>query len=619
MIPPPLNPDAVKRDRWVCARITLITTVLLSLFTTVIWRLSDLQIKKHDHYTALATQMRQRVQKLPAHRGAIRDVNGETLAQDEQVHELYVDRTHIREANVVRKRLADIMGTNVAALAAAMHPDNILRAYHEHIATVLGLAMEREPESLLADFRSTRPETVLKKNIQDEEVPVWRELLEKQKITGVYLRPAVRRDCLAKNRLTNLIGELVDNHGAWGVEKLMDARLTGTPGQQWIERDNKGNELPLYRGKVIEPKDGEDVFLTIDMHLQEYVESVLEQQCLIYNPIKATIVLVEPRTGSILAMASRPHYNRETKSGMFRNIAVADHLEPGSTFKLVAFAAALDARLISPHDEIFCHHGTYDEPGFRKPLLDDEPWGTLSVENVLIHSSNIGTYKIAKKVGVDRFFDYARRLGFGVQPGTGLMNESPGRLSDEKVTNSRFSRLAMGYSVAATPLQIAMMTAAVANGGLLMKPRLVDRAARADGSELEMIAPQVVCQAMKPGTADILRDILVKVVTEGTGKQAALEGVAVAGKTGTSQRYDEEKGVYVEGEYNTSFAGFAPAENPKVACVVVLEAPKAEKSQLYGGKVSAPVFQEVVREALNHLEVGKRQFRVKLAQKGGSL
>jgi cell division protein FtsI/penicillin-binding protein 2 len=240
------------------------------------------------------------------------------------------------------------------------------------------------------------------------------------------------------------------------------------------------------------------------------------------------------------------------------------------------------------------------------------------VEEVLVHSSNIGTYKIAKKAGVGAFFDYARRMGFGVRPGTGLAGESPGRLSDERVTNSRFSRLAMGYSVAATPLQIAMTTAAVANGGLLMKPRLVDRIARADGSELEVIAPVVAGQAMKPRTADILREMLVKVVSEGTGKQAALEHATVAGKTGTAQRYDEEKGDYVEGEYNTLFAGFAPAEAPKVACVVVLEAPKAEKSQLYGGKVSAPIFQEVVREALDHLEVGKRQFRVKLAQKGGA-
>lgn len=591
----------------------------MAAFSVLTLRLAYLQIKRQGHYGTLAAQMRQRVQKLAAHRGSIRDVNGEPLAQDEQVHELYVDRTHIKEANVIRKRLAELRQRTVAAIADELTPAAILDAYHEHVATVLTPLVSKSQAEVMVALRSTRPETVLLKNIEDEEVPMWREVLAAQKITGVYLRPSVKRHYPAKDRLTHLLGDVdFDNQGFWGVEALMDEVLTGKPGEQWIERDNKGRELPLYRGKVVEPRDGQDVYLTIDMHLQDHIEHVLEQQCLIYKPAKATIVLMEPKTGSILAMASRPHYERDTKSGMLRNIAIADILEPGSTFKLVTFAAALDKGAVSPHERIFCHNGTYNEPGFRRPLTDDHPLGDITVEDILVQSSNIGAYKMAKRAGVDAFFQYAKGFGFGVKPGTGIKGESAGLLSDANMSNSRLSRMAMGYAVSVTPLQLAMMTCAIANGGAMMKPRVVDRIARHQDGPVQVIEPELLRQVCKPRTADILRDMLVKVVTEGTGKKAAIEGVNVAGKTGTAQRYDEKLRDYAKGHYNASFIGFAPAENPQVACVVVIEDPVAERSELYGGKVSAPIFAEVVKEALDHLATNKRHFRVRLAEKGGA-
>lgn len=610
----------IRKDHAVCTRIGVIACVLVLGFTGITWRLIFLHINQHERSLAASAQMHQLHQTVPAHRGSIRDRNGELLAHDRSVFDLYADRVHLRETHVISRRLAALRKTTVPELRKAFSPDQILDEYHRHVAATLCGPAGLPFDELLGMLKSSKPETVIFKDIESENVDAWKKILAAGQIAGVHLRPATKRAYPSTDRLTHVLGDVTyANQGNWGVEALMDAELTGTDGEQWIERDNKGRELPLYRGKVVEARHGKDVHLTIDMHLQEFVEAVLEQQCAIYSPRKAVIVISEPKTGSILAMASRPHYQRDARTGMWRNLAISDPYEPGSTFKIVTLCAALDLGKVGLDTEIFCNHGLYEEPALRMTLRDDESFGDLRVEDVFAHSSNIGTYKMARMVGQDDFLAYAWRFGFGQKTGIGLTGEQPGLLNTDKWTGTTFSRMAMGYEVSVTPVQLAMAVGAVANGGVLMKPRIVERTVSADGKDVHVFTPEQKHQICKARTAGLIKQAMMRVVSEGTGKLAAIPDVTVAGKTGTSQRYDEDLKRYVEGQYNTSFVGFAPAEDPKVVCVVLMDNPKAERTELYGGKVAAPIFAEVVRETLDHLSVDfQRPVKVRLADKGGA-
>jgi cell division protein FtsI/penicillin-binding protein 2 len=241
-------------------------------------------------------------------------------------------------------------------------------------------------------------------------------------------------------------------------------------------------------------------------------------------------------------------------------------------------------------------------------VRDDESNGTLSVKNILAHSSNIGAYKVAKRLGAERFHEYIQRFGLGSRA-LGLPREAAGIVRPLEKWNggTSLSRIAMGYEVSVTPLQMAMVVSSIANRGALMKPRLVDRLVSYDKKEVEVLPPVIVRQACSAATARKIADSLEAAVVEGTGKQAAIEGLRVAGKTGTAQRYDPEakgKDKYPDGHFVVSFAGFAPVENPRIACVIVIDDPKSsEKGQLYGGKLAAPVFAKVVGRAFELMAI----------------
>lgn len=264
-----------------------------------------------------------------------------------------------------------------------------------------------------------------------------------------------------------------------------------------------------------------------------------------------------------------------------------------------------------------CHMGEYQEQGGKVIVRDDESLGTLTVKEILIHSSNIGAYKVAKQLGDERFYDYMKRFGLGSRTGLGLPREAAGILrSPEKWSGLSLSRLAMGYEVAATPLQMVMAISAIANHGALMQPRLVDRIMSADRKTVQTLEPVMVRQAVSARTAALMVDALESVVIEGTGKKAAVEGVRVAGKTGTAQRYDPISKKHQSSRRVVSFAGFAPVEQPKLACLVVLDDPKTEdKTELYGGKLAAPLFAEIVKNALEQMAVAPaRRPQLTLAQ-----
>lgn len=592
---------------------------LMAGFSLVTWRLAVIQIKESPRLAELAAKKYQRHIVLPAHRGAIKDFNGEFLAHDEDVNELYTDRTHLREIITVRHHLARVRKVKAVELREQLGEAETLAAYHDHVAKVLAKILPQPQEEIRESLASNRPEVVLAKEIDEDTAKQWSVLFKSEHIFGIHLRPTVARRFPAKDRLSLVLGDTdTANKGRWGIEKMMDEQLIGIPGEQFIERDRSGHELPAYRGLYQEPQHGSNVHLTIDMQLQDTVEAICERAWKASQARRVVIVVTDPDTGTVLAMAARPH--RDTANpdlSTWTNHAIADPYEPGSIFKVVTLAAALDTNKVTPGEKIDCENMYYEDPVRKVKLSDDEPLGMQTVKGVLVHSSNIGVYKISKRVGQDLILDYTARFGFGNPTGIGLLGEKGGYVNTGTWSNTTYSRMPIGYEVSVTPLQMCMAYGAIANGGVLMKPRLIDRIVKANG-ETEVVAPQPVWQVCTAKTAASLRDFLAGVVTEGTGSRAALPDVTVGGKTGTTRRYDPAKKRYIEGSYITSFAGMAPMEDPKVVCLVMLDDPKAESPRLVrGGRVAAPIFAEVVKETLAHLAIRFEQ-PVKVAVQGGT-
>ena len=597
----------------------LLLFVMLAGFSLVTWRLAVMQIKDSPRLAALAAKKYQRHIVLPAHRGAIKDLSGEYLAHDEEVRELYTDRTHLREVITVRHQLAAIRGVKAVELREQLGEAETLAAYHDHVAKVLADILPQPEKEIRSQIASDKPEIVLAKQVDEETAKKWADLFKDKHIFGIHMRPTVARRFPAQDRLSLVLGDTdTGNKGRWGVEKFMDAKLTGTPGEQLIERDKYGHELPSYRGQVNEPRHGSDVHLTIDMQLQDNVEAICERAWKANNARRVVIVVTEPNTGTVLAMAARPHRDLSNPDvSTWTNHVIADPYEPGSIFKVVTLAAALDNRKVTPGEMIDCGNMHYEDPVRKVKLSDDEPLGMQTVKGVLVHSSNIGMYKISKRVGQDMMLDYATRFGFGAPTGIGLVGEKAGYLNNGKWSNTTYSRMPIGYEVNVTPLQMCMAYGAIANGGVLMKPRLIDRLVK-PGGETEVVPPQPVWQVCTAKTAATLRDFLEGVVLEGTGKRGALPEVRVGGKTGTTRRYDPEKKRYIDGSYLTSFVGMAPIDNPRLVCLVMLDDPKAESAAMVrGGRIAAPIFAEIVRETLDHLAI-RNERPVKVAAKGGA-
>jgi cell division protein FtsI/penicillin-binding protein 2 len=597
----------------------LLLFLLLAGFSIVTWRLAVIQIKESPRLAALAAKKYQRHIVLPAHRGAIKDLSGEYLAHDEDVRELYTDRTHLREVITVRHHLAAVRDMKAVELREKLGEAETIAAYHEHVAKVLAGILPMSEQEIRNQIASDKPEVVLAKKVDEETAKKWEILFKAEHIFGIHMRPTVARCFPAKDRLSLVLGDTdTSNKGRWGVEKYMDAKLSGIHGEQLIERDKSGHELPSYRGQVIEPQNGSDVHLTIDIQLQDNVEAICERAWKANKARRVVIVVTEPTTGTVLAMAARPHLDVSNPDvSTWTNHVIADPYEPGSIFKVVTLAAGLDNRKISPGEMIDCGNMYYEDPVRKIKLSDDEPLGMQTVKGVLVHSSNIGMYKISKRVGQDMMLDYATRFGFGAPTGIGLAGERAGYLNTGKWSNTTYSRMPIGYEVNVTPLQMCMAYGAIANGGVLMKPRLIDRTVKPNG-ETEVVPPQPVWQACTAKTAATLRDFLEGVVLEGTGKRAAMAEVRVGGKTGTTRRYDPEKKRYIDGSYLTSFVGMAPINDPRLVCLVMLDDPKAESSAMVrGGRIAAPIFAEVVRETLDHLAI-RNERPLKVAVKGGA-
>ena len=387
----------------------------------------------------------------------------------------------------------------------------------------------------------------------------------------------------------------------------MDEYLRGQDGYRYVERDRAGQEIVPYRGQERAPRDGYQIHLSIDLALQNIVENEIDAAMKEYSPQKATIILMRPQTGEILAMANRPNFDlnlrSEAKPEEMKNRAIIDMMEPGSTFKIVAAATALNEHKFAPDSTLFCENGLWNYGG--ADLHDHRAFGYLSVRDILIKSSNIGAAKLALGVGEEKFYEYIRRFGFGERTGIELPGEINGVIRPPRLWSKiSITRIPMGHEIGVTPLQMTVAMATIANQGKLIMPRIVKSVTAADGKLVSSLSPVVLRQVISPETAAQIGDALRGVVSDrGTAAAAAVPGFTIAGKTGTAQKV-ALNGGYEKGKYVVSFVGYLPADHPEFVGLVVLDDAHTSKPELnYGGLVAGPIFSRVAEKAARYLDL----------------
>jgi cell division protein FtsI/penicillin-binding protein 2 len=555
-----------------CAIICLGFVLLFSGFS---FRLIYLQMIKHDQYAGLAAEKHVIKQPIFAERGIILDANNELLAHNVPVETVVADASRLNDVDATVDLVSGELKLPRGEVSEKLHTD---RRY-----------------------------IVLKREVARANADTLRQKLHARNLRGIYFEQDATRIYPNGTMLCHVIGFTdFDHKGIQGVEGSLDEYLHGQDGYRYIEHNRAGQEIVLYRGQERASRNGYQVHLTVDLNLQNIVENEIDAAMREYSPKKATIILMRPQTGEILAMANRPAFDlnqrSEAKPEQMKNRALCDMMEPGSTFKIVTAAAALNEHKFSLDSYIFCENGVWNYGG--TPLHDHAAFKDLSVKDVLVKSSNIGAAKMAVTLGDQKFYEYIRRFGFGERTGVELPGEIPGLIrSPNSWSKISITHIPMGHEIGVTPLQMATAMCAIANGGKLMTPRIVKSITTADGKTISMLKPIVLRQVISPQTANQIGTALRGVVSDrGTAAAAAVPGFTIAGKTGTAQKVGPHGG-YEKGKEVVSFCGYLPADNPQFVGLVVLDDAQTKPEQNYGGAVAGPIFSRIAEKAARYLDL----------------
>jgi cell division protein FtsI (penicillin-binding protein 3) len=449
---------------------------------------------------------------------------------------------------------------------------------------------------VLADCRNHKTFCWVARKADDETI----ERIKSLRLQGIHFQKEPKRFYPARDLAAQVVGTVgMEDSGQSGIEHAFDDELRGRAGKMFISVDARRQ---WFSDVEKQPEPGQSLVLTIDKNIQYIAEKELDQAIHDTQAIAGTVIVENPHTGEILALANRPTFNpnlrKEITPGALTNRAVSYVYEPGSTFKLVTISAALEEKLTNPNEVFDCQMGSIVYNGMR--IRDSKPHGLLPVWGVLAESSDVGSIKIALRLGEDRFYKYIRAFGFGQQTGIELPGETRGMTkSVSRWSKVSIAAISMGQEIGISPLQLAGLVSTFANDGVWVAPRIVAGKVEPQGT------PQTV--AFHPGasrrvissyTAAEMRSMMQKVVLEGTGRKAILEGYTSAGKTGTGQKVDPATGAYSKTKYVASFAGFAPLNNPQIVVGVILDSAVGLHQ---GGQVSAPVFRRVTQQVLEYL------------------
>jgi len=594
----------------------LLLLLLGAAFGVLAWRLLDLQVLRHDELLRKAQLNTQREFMLEARRGDILDVRGNLLATSVFVKTVCADPTLLGERRTeVARVLAPVMHVNEADLMQRLVPR--LRV-NEKGETVTNRYVVLQRKVTVEDWQRIRQAMTRinfgldERKLSRSEQAFYRDLRAKAIFCDphddqlrVYPNQVLAAHVLGyvgvEDSLVNS-GRVSQTAGKEGVEASFDADLAGTPGWRLTETDRRNRELLPLREQEVAPRNGRNVVLTIDGVVQNICENALAGVIQKYSPVSASAIVVRPRTGEILALATLPNFDPNNPGAApadaRRNRVICDVHEPGSTFKVVVVSGALNDQTVGLNDQFDCERGHFAFAG--RVLHDHEAYGVLSVEDIITKSSNIGAAKIGIKMGADRLHDYIADYGFGQRTGLPLPGEVRGLVYPVKNWSKvSLAQIPMGHGIAVSSLQMTMAMCAIANRGWLMRPMIVDRLEDESHNVIVKYPPQPVRQIISETADRAMIEALKTVVSpEGTAPKAALDHYTVAGKTGTAQK--AEHGVYVSGKYFSSFIGFFPADNPELCVAVMLDEPRGG---YYGGQVSGPVFKEIAERVANYLNL----------------
>ncbi|MBI4164158.1 MAG: transpeptidase family protein [Acidobacteria bacterium] len=525
-------------------------------------RLYHLQIIQYVDLVARGERQQQRTIEIAPTRGTIYDREMQPLAMSLAVDSVFADPSEFPKPEMV----ADLIGP------------------------VLGI----EKSDLLAKFKAFKSFCWVKRKVSSEESARLRDL----NLKGIYFQKEMKRFYPKGDLAAPVIGYVgLDDNGLGGLEYRFNDSIKGTPGRALIATDARRQS---FESSTQEGQRGKNLVLTLDQNIQFIAEKAIAEAAAKWHMAGGTVIVQQPNTGEILAMASYPTFdpnNFGQSTGESRkNRAVSQVYEPGSTFKLVTVAAALEEEITSPKEVIDCQRGSIVLAGHV--IHDDHPHGSLTVSQVMAQSSGVGVIKLGLRLGEDRFYRYVKAFGFGDETGIELPAEERGLLRPpSRWSGISLGEMSTGQEVGVTPLQIISACSAIANGGVLMKPRVVREIFEGDRHQPIIAVPGR--RVVSARTSELMKEILTEAVEAGTGSTAKLNGFTAAGKTGTAQKIDSS-GSYSKTHYIPSFVGFAPVSKPAVTILVVIDSPVGA---IYGREVAAPVFRSIAEQTLGYLNV----------------
>ncbi len=558
-----------KSINWTRARIFIVFVLLFLCFPFIFLRIVQLQLVKKDELSRLASKQHQSIITFIPKRGTIYDFKGNNLAVSIDVDSVYARPPEVKNPSQTAKKLANILDLNKGALI-------------KKLKTKKGFVW-----------------------VKRKVTPKQTTRIKESGLKGIHFVKESRRFYPHSHLAAHLVGFVgIDSKGLEGIEAKYDGILSGNATRLILGRDAFGREIITEIPIPGKSPENYNLYLTIDTNIQYIVEKELKRAVEGQGAKKGMGVVMDPGTGKILAMANYPSFNPnrfgDTSPKTWRNRVVTDVFEPGSVFKVFLTSTALEEKVAKRHDIFFCENGAYVLSG--KTIRDVKKYGWLSLEHIIKYSSNIGAVKIAERVGRKKFYQYIRGFGFGHKTGIDLPGEAMGIIRRPKTWSKvALGNIAFGQGIAATSIQLITATSAIANGGKLLRPYVVDRIVDSKGKMISQSHPVIIRRVLSEEVAEIMTSILTGVVRKGgTGTRAALSYYEAAGKTGTAQKVDSLVGGYYEDRFISTFVGYVPSNQPRLVILVVIDEPQGIP---YGGRVAGPVFKNIAERSLQYLNI----------------
>jgi len=543
----------------------IVFVAIVIIFFSLFFRLFYLQVFYHEKFSEMAQEQHYKVSRIEPVRGVIFDRFMEPLAINLDTPSVFADPRRVTDK--------------------------------ERAAMLLSECLKIDHARLLARLKKDKAFVWVKRCVPPSEA----EAVKEMGLKGIYFRTESRRHYPNDSLAAHVVGIAgIDNNGLEGVELYYDAKLKGEAGYRYFIRDARLKPILFSEKESMPAVNGYNLILTVDSVIQYIIEKEAERVAEEHNASNVSIIVMDPFTGEILALANHPTFNmnkyNRSPADSLRNPAVSDVYEPGSVFKIVTASAVINEGLVGLDDIIFCENGEYSVGG--RILHDFHPYGDLTFTQVISKSSNIGTVKLAKRLGKKRLFDYINRFGFGDKTGIDIPGEVPGiSRAPGSWSRSDITTIPIGQGIAVTPIQLACAISVIANGGYLASPFIVKEITTMDGEPVHRTSPDMKRQVIGPDTAMEMKNVLEKVISEGTGRRVRSEKYSMCGKTGTAQMVNPAGGYY-DNRYYASFVGFAPEDDPKISIVVVARDPHPVH---FGGSVCGPAFKNIAEKVLEYM------------------